>query len=214
MSNSNKSFESKPQKQEKKKGNPGGWKNSLLPYITHPNDCDTVIFFDENLVVIPDAYPKAKKHFLILPRKVIENYSMLTREDLPLLKLLKKKGENLVEQEKEKNPSLQFQIGFHAVPSLNDLHMHIISTDFQGSGLKIRKHYLSYATEFFLPIDYVIDVLQKYGTMKIDDKEMAKILDGPLVSHYTGENFENKFKRFQNHLAEEFSRRHTSTALW
>lgn len=80
--------------------------------------------------------------------------------------------------------------------------------------MKNKKHYLSYATEFFLPIDYVIDVLDKHDELKVDQEKMAMILQNDLVSHYTGENFENKMKNFQAHLTQEFSRRHSATALW
>lgn len=34
--------------------------------------------------------------------------------------------------------------GFHAVPSMRHLHLHVISDDFVSDRLKYRKHYLSF----------------------------------------------------------------------
>lgn len=43
-----------------------------------------------------------------------------------------------------------FKIGYHAIPSLHPLHIHIISQDFDAPALKTKKHYLSFTTRFFL----------------------------------------------------------------
>jgi hypothetical protein len=35
------------------------------------------------------------------------------------------------------------------------LHLHVVSQDLLGSGMKKRQHYLSFATSFFLPLHEV-----------------------------------------------------------
>jgi aprataxin len=59
------------------------------------------------------------------------------------------------------------RIGFHAVPSMSQLHLHLISTDFLGSGLKNKKHYNSFTTPFLVPIDDAIDMLSNEGRIKV-----------------------------------------------
>ena len=52
-------------------------------------------------------------------------------------------------------------MGFHAIPSMKQVHMHIISLDFQGRGLKKKHHYNSFVTEFFIDVDTIIVKLLK-----------------------------------------------------
>lgn len=44
-----------------------------------------------------------------------------------------------------------FEIGFHAQPSMRHLHMHVISTDFDSPTLKTQRHWNSFHTELFIP---------------------------------------------------------------
>lgn len=42
--------------------------------------------------------------------------------------------------------------GFHADPTMAQLHMHVVSDDFRGFGLKTAKHWNSFTTSFFIPL--------------------------------------------------------------
>lgn len=42
-------------------------------------------------------------------------------------------------------------IGYHAVPSMQRLHLHVLSTDFNSPCLKNKYHWNSFTTPFFLP---------------------------------------------------------------
>lgn len=44
-----------------------------------------------------------------------------------------------------------FKIGYHAEPSMQQVHLHVISTDFHSPALKNKKHWNSFTTEFFIP---------------------------------------------------------------
>lgn len=44
----------------------------------------------------------------------------------------------------------EFKIGFHAEPSMQQLHLHVISTDFDSTFLKTKKHWNSFNTIFFI----------------------------------------------------------------
>lgn len=43
-----------------------------------------------------------------------------------------------------------FKIGYHAEPSMQQLHLHVISTDFNSPSLKTKKHWNSFNTAFFV----------------------------------------------------------------
>lgn len=51
-------------------------------------------------------------------------------------------------------------IGFHAVQSMAPLHIHIISRDFDSSCLKNKKHWNSFNTEYFIPLDKLIEAVK------------------------------------------------------
>lgn len=42
-----------------------------------------------------------------------------------------------------------FQIGYHSSPSMQRLHLHVISKDFNSPSLKTKIHWNSYNTKFF-----------------------------------------------------------------
>lgn len=49
---------------------------------------------------------------------------------------------------KEKNPGLEgFRIGYHAIPSMHLLHLHVISIDFDSEKLKTGKHWSSFQVQ-------------------------------------------------------------------
>lgn len=44
------------------------------------------------------------------------------------------------------------RIGFHAKPSMDHLHLHVVSTDFVSTFMKTKKHWNSFNTEHFLDL--------------------------------------------------------------
>lgn len=47
-------------------------------------------------------------------------------------------------------PAVEFKMGFHAVPSMTHLHLHVVSQDFDSQCLKNKKHWNSFTTDFFV----------------------------------------------------------------
>ncbi|KAF2724852.1 HIT-like protein [Polychaeton citri CBS 116435] len=43
--------------------------------------------------------------------------------------------------------------GVHAIPSMNHLHIHVLSRDMMSGWMKKSNHYLSFTTEFLIPLD-------------------------------------------------------------
>jgi aprataxin len=62
---------------------------------------------------------------------------------------------------------LKFRIGFHAIPSMRQLHMHVISQDFDSDHLKNKKHWNSFTTNFFVDADFLISKLASKGSVHV-----------------------------------------------
>lgn len=62
----------------------------------------------------------------------------------------------------------RFITGFHGLPSLPQLHMHLLSMDLESPCLKNKKHYNSFATYFFLTTDRIIDDLKLHKKITLN----------------------------------------------
>ncbi|KAI8921853.1 hypothetical protein DFJ77DRAFT_444408 [Powellomyces hirtus] len=164
-------------------GSATSWSDALIPYCMHPEKYpDSVVSYDTQFVIMNDKFP-AKKHFLIMPRSPKEGLSGLSRDDLPLLDCLKKRADELIAQNVAENSKLKFRAGFHAVPSMKQLHLHVISQDFDSVALKNKKHWNSFTTSFFKDFDEVQSLLQSTGSVKYDHAAHEALLKGPLLCH-------------------------------
>lgn len=163
----------------------GGWSDALTPYATHPEKVPPNIMhqYDDKTVCIFDKFPKAFKHLLVLPRRLIPGYGNLTADDVPLLKEMQKRGQMTVEQLTSRYGTLKFRLGFHAVPSMRQLHMHVISQDFDSEHLKTKKHWNSFTTEFFIPADKFIKTLETDGSIHFEKARYEAWLEAPLKCH-------------------------------
>jgi aprataxin len=94
-----------------------------------------------------------------------------------------------------------FRVGFHAHPSMNHLHLHIISNDSFSESMKHRKNYTVFHSDAFLQLDQLPlpeddirrDVEYQNDQYKVD-----------FVCWRCGKDFGNKFKLLKDHLEEEF----------
>lgn len=82
----------------------------------------------------------------------------------------------------------KIHIGFHAVPSMDHLHMHIISSDLCSPSLKNKKHYNSFHPDlgFFIHLNDVLSWLDGddayYETMsKLPESQYEPILKSDLA---------------------------------
>lgn len=123
---------------------PKHWSLGLVESMNNP---ETIVKKTENTVVIHDKYPKAKIHYLVLPE---DNINSIYKLNSSHVSLLKEFGE-IYDEMKAEHKSHNLRAGFHAAPSMQRLHMHIISTDMVSSCLKTKIHWNSFTTKFFLP---------------------------------------------------------------
>ena len=84
---------------------------------------------------------------------------------------------------------------------MNHLHVHILSPDMSADSMKHRKHYNSFNTDFFIPLDDL--------PLADDDvRRQVPYQNASLSRDYTcwrcGRMFGNRFKELKEHLAGEF----------
>ena len=158
-----------------------GWADALLKFLDDPTD-PAVVYYDDDFIAIKDKYPKAKCHYLVMPRdRSFKSLKDLTTDDVGMLKDMERVANYLVNTNNENgDPNLVFRYGFHAVPSMNHLHLHVISQDFDSPHLKNKKHWNSFTTTFFVPLDEVL-----IGCMKdqVDFSYRANRLQNGLKCH-------------------------------
>ena len=141
------------------------WSEALWKYCIKPQDFPKdVVKWNESFVAINDGYPKSEIHILVLPRVKIDGIKLLAPDHVQLLKDMKSFAFQTISDMDLDDKNLK--MGFHAIPSMKQLHMHVISMDLEGKGLKKKHHYNSFVTEFFLDIDAIIDKL-KSGKLKV-----------------------------------------------
>nr|BAD51939.1 aprataxin [Macaca fascicularis] len=139
------------------------------------------VYKDEQVVVIKDKYPKARYHWLVLPWTAISSLKAVTREHLELLKHMHTVGEKVI-VDFAGSSKLRFRLGYHAIPSMSHVHLHVISQDFDSPCLKNKKHWNSFNTEYFLESQAVIEMVQEAGRVTVRDG-MPELLKLPLRCH-------------------------------
>lgn len=166
---------------------------------------DMIVRSDELTVAIRDAYPKAKHHFLILPKADIPNLRSLNKSHVSLLETMLENGRAVIDEVRAKaeaaaSPQLTFRCGYHASPSMARLHMHVVSQDFNSPCLKHKKHWNSFTTDFFLDAEKVIGILQDKGKVDLDVKGLYEpMLRLPLKCHICHTLLQN-MPKLKDHL--------------
>lgn len=145
------------------------FRDALQSYIDNPErHKDQVLWSNEDVVIIKDLYPKSTFHYLILPKlhthehplhafkknelfyQKVENYVKLTKE---ILRQSLNKHDTFAKLDGENFVSTFVKVGVHSIPSLRNLHIHVISKDFHSPRLKNKKHYNSFNTDFFVDFE-------------------------------------------------------------
>ncbi|KAH9951992.1 HIT-like domain-containing protein, partial [Amylocystis lapponica] len=180
---------------------------------------------DTSLTIF-DAFPKSIFHFLVLPRIV----APLTVSDLASLRTLlqcdkthslellrklaadAKSVSTMIEDEMMNRYGFKWKIwtGFHAVPSMEHLHLHVMSADLCSPAMKKKKHYNSFHPKlgFFLSLDDVLSWYEAeptyFGTMsKLKPSQYEPLLKEDLSCWRCGEELKN-MPKLKAHLQEEW----------
>ena len=90
-----------------------------------------------------------------------------------------------------RHPGTAFRMGFHAIPSMRLLHLHVISQDFVSPTLCTRAHWNAFTTGFFLDIDWAIASLEQDGRVEIDRESAKRALGTALRCHQCPRAFDS-----------------------
>ncbi|KAI0725168.1 HIT-like domain-containing protein [Fomitopsis betulina] len=180
----------------------------------------------EHTLTIFDAYPKSIFHFLVLPRVI----PPLTASNLANLRTVLKgdktrakevigwlaedgaKARSMIEDEMLKRYHFKWDVwmGFHAVPSMEHIHLHVVSADLCSPAMKNKKHYNSFHPKhgFFIPLSDVQDWLDAepsyFDTMsQLRSGQYEPLLKEGLECWRCNKEFKN-IPLLKTHLQEEW----------
>ena len=123
----------------------------------------------KQLVVVPDAYPKAARHALVLPvgrggavPATPAELATWPGDVAALVRAMLEAARAWAAAHPATTAGgarVPFRVGFHSVPSLSPLHAHVVSQDFVSPALKTKKHVNSFSSPFFVDLDDVVAAL-------------------------------------------------------
>lgn len=225
------------------------FRHAFQSYIDNPGAYkDIVLYEDDDVLIIKDTYPKALRHYLVIPRSpnvthvhptlvfqrdqrlynsieaYVEKAKTMMMDDLLDSGLLKFDRHDALATTEFSNTFIK--AGVHSIPSLSNLHIHVITQDFYSPCLKHKKHYNSFTTDFFVEFrklkpdgtpdhnasetsdhstDYDSDADPVANRLEMDSTKLQNIVSkSHLRCLYCGENFVNKFAQLKHHLKAEF----------
>ncbi|KAK5805507.1 HIT-like domain-containing protein [Linnemannia elongata] len=190
------------------------WSAVFVEYCKNPLTIpeDIRYWHDDDHIIIKDAYAKAKVHMLVLPRKPVDKVTDLVGEaGVRTVEELERVATTLLRTLKAENAYLDFKMGFHVIPSMSQLHLHVISQDFCSPRLKNAAHWNSFNTGFFIPPEEVIKTIREKGSFEKTTEELKKyarmkkvpmvcnqcsqvMKSVPMLNHHLGEHFTRKVK--------------------
>jgi aprataxin len=193
----------------------GDRRNALREYLDDPANHSSVLGYNDDFVVIRDLYPKSTVHLLILPRDQVKQRQRMSEAcyDADFFTKLKSEavkwrtlaGKELARQllsttdvTSESSWNTEIKVGVHSAPSMNHLHIHVLSRDMRSPYLRHKKHYNSFTTPFFVDLE---------AFPLSDDNAQARMRDWhkrDMICWRCNRNFENKFTQLKEHLQHEF----------
>jgi aprataxin len=134
-------------------------RDALGPYTTHPGNFPptSVIFHNANFVYVRDRYPKSQVHTLLLPRDQSKTrlhpfdafqdpvfLQSVKIEAAVLKRLVAAELKRMFGDQNGRDWEKEVKVGVHAIPSMNHLHVHVMSRDNHSETMKTGKHYSEY----------------------------------------------------------------------
>ncbi|KAJ8898942.1 hypothetical protein K2173_008440 [Erythroxylum novogranatense] len=162
----------------------GAWAQALYNIAMNPqSQKDQLLEVSDDVVVVNDLYPKAQRHILVLARyRGLDSLANVNQEHLNLLKTMHDVGLKWVQKFLGDDRSMTFRLGYHSDPSMRQLHLHVISQDFNSSHLKNKKHWNTFTTAFFRDSIDVIEEVRTKGKATVNDDD-SKLLSMELRCH-------------------------------
>ena len=151
--------------------------HALERLATSPERHPTRIFMTtREFVVAYDAYPKARHHPLVLPRETLSGpWALRGARHAALLERMARLARWLRTRLEEEAGAAPCRLGFHALPSMLQLHLHVISLDLDSPCLKNKKHFNSFTTRFLVSPDEWVRILRAAGGRIEVDAEREEV---------------------------------------
>eukprot|EP01108_Squamamoeba_japonica_P004108 TRINITY_DN329_c0_g1_i1.p1 TRINITY_DN329_c0_g1~~TRINITY_DN329_c0_g1_i1.p1 ORF type:complete len:211 (+),score=5.53 TRINITY_DN329_c0_g1_i1:168-800(+) len=158
------------------------WNQALLTPLRNPETTAGVVRHTKQVVIIHDKYPKSQLHWLVLARdESLNAVDDLKPEHIPLVEHMIAEAQAALNDAAEGVlPEYKIRFGFHAVPSMKVLHMHVISQDFDSTCLKNKKHVNSFMSSFFLDANDVLETLRSGRAVTIDRDDAEALLKADM----------------------------------
>ncbi|XP_039980570.1 histidine triad nucleotide-binding protein 3-like isoform X2 [Xiphias gladius] len=130
------------------------------------NRTDTEILLSgDELVCFRDVKPGAAHHYLVVPRRHIDNCKTLRADSVPLVERMEKMGMSILEKNKVCDLD-DIRLGFHLPPfsSVPHLHLHALAP---ASEMNLKSQ-LRYGPQsyWFITVDKVLSQLKTDGKVK------------------------------------------------
>eukprot|EP00927_Polykrikos_kofoidii_P077410 TRINITY_DN7434_c0_g1_i1.p1 TRINITY_DN7434_c0_g1~~TRINITY_DN7434_c0_g1_i1.p1 ORF type:complete len:640 (+),score=71.27 TRINITY_DN7434_c0_g1_i1:98-2017(+) len=162
-----------------------------------------VLHRTDEFVTFYDGLPKASVHLLVVPRERIAGLQAVDTCHLQLLKRMAAYVCWVMISVSHQHPELPgWAHGVHAVPTLRQLHYHVISQDFDSVRMNAIKTFNSFQPPFLVPLDDIIDELEGNfdlrGRFRLPSVENE--LKRDLCCHRCGSQFGKNIEGFREHL--------------
>lgn len=196
---------------------------ALKPYVDHPERYPKeVLFFDSNVTIIWDKFPKSSIHLLLLPRDQkqtkltpiiafneskfkdsLDKYINIATElvEKEFKKKWKPKQTDVDDNDDNEN-KIDIKVICHAVPSLNNLHIHLLTDDFYSPSLKNKKHFNSFQEPFGINFNSFPIAANDL----IRDKQFAELKLKDNLS-WRGRDYGSRFAKLKIDLNSDFEAR-------
>jgi aprataxin len=148
------------------------WRYGLLRASQRP---ENQLYSDQLIVIMADDQPKARFHYLVLPREPIDTVEDLQVKHIPLLKHMIEKSEDFIEGEIKSKSKNSVRMGFHIIPTFIRLHLHLISEDFDSKYMKSAHTWGSFTTDFLMQPRRAISLLEERGKIEINAIQAADL---------------------------------------
>ncbi|XP_055357981.1 aprataxin-like [Paramacrobiotus metropolitanus] len=161
------------------------------------------MYRDDQIVIVRERKPKASIHYLMLPHEAIDTARDLRPHHIPLLRHMLQKGNEFADEFVRPHTHYPVILGFHTIATFIRLHMHIISTDFNGPGGETSGDYREFVhRELWVEPDRAIYLLEREGRIPVNEELCRSIKlspTEPMPCYFCKERF-IYIPKLQKHL--------------
>eukprot|EP00518_Triparma_eleuthera_P011527 CAMPEP_0182476158 /NCGR_PEP_ID=MMETSP1319-20130603/28578_1 /TAXON_ID=172717 /ORGANISM="Bolidomonas pacifica, Strain RCC208" /LENGTH=176 /DNA_ID=CAMNT_0024677223 /DNA_START=152 /DNA_END=679 /DNA_ORIENTATION=+ len=131
---------------------------SIIKTAGGPSPHPSLYAFDEHFALCYDAFPKGRKHLLLIPLSSPRTFEEMSASDLRLMSAI---ARLVCSQLRTSSDAIRPLAGFHAAPSLEPAHLHILPHGLvEGSRVKTVRHVVSFNSDFLVGVDDILTFIE------------------------------------------------------